>query len=165
MEIGRTFRHLWFGNIQVASRFPGAAMDRIASAIAAAESRHGGEIRFAVEASLDLLPILKGMPARERAVQVFGNLRVWDTEANNGVLIYLLLADHDVEIIADRGIHAKVGEKGWEEVCRLMEQAFRQGRFEEGAVQGIEAVGRLLEKHYPKTAGDVDELENRPVVI
>lgn len=165
MEIGRIFRHLWYGDIQVTSRFPGPAMDRIAASIAASETRHGGEIRFAVEASLELLPVLRGMPARERAVQVFGNLRVWDTEANNGVLIYLLLADHDVEIIADRGIHAKVGEKGWEDVCRLMEQAFRQGRFEAGAIQGIEAVGRLLEKHYPGTAGDRNELADRPVIV
>lgn len=165
MDLKRLARHLWYGNLQVNSRLSRSAMDRIASAIAASEARHGGEIRFAVEGSLDLLPVLKGLTARERAVQVFGDLRVWDTEANNGVLIYLLLADHDVEIIADRGIHAKVGEKGWEEVCQVMERAFRQGRFEEGALQGIGAVGRLIEDHFPGTAGDRNELPDHPVIL
>lgn len=165
MDIGRILKHLWYGNWYVTSRFPAAAMDRIGDSVRAAESRHGGEIRFAVEASLDPGPLLRGATARDRAVQVFSDLRVWDTEANNGVLIYLLLADHDVEIIADRGIHAKVGPAGWEEVCRVMEKAFREGRFEEGAKQGIEAVGRLLERHFPKTSGDLNELPDRPVIL
>lgn len=151
--------------MHVKARFPAASMDRIGKAIAASEAGHSGEIRLAVEASLDLAPLFKGFTARDRAVEVFSDLRVWDTEANNGVLIYLLLADRDVEIVADRGIHAKVGAKGWEEVCHVMEQAFRQGRFEEGTVRGIEAVGRLLARHFPKSGGDLNELPDRPAVV
>lgn len=165
MGVKRLVKHIWYGNLQVKARFPRAAMDRIAAAITDSETRHAGEIRFAVEASLDLLPVLRDWSARDRAVQVFGDLRVWDTEANNGVLIYLLLADRDVEIVADRGIHAMVGEKGWEEVCLTMERAFRAGRFEEGVLGGIAAVGGLLEKHFPKDLGGHNELPDRPVVL
>jgi uncharacterized membrane protein len=165
MGMGRILTHLWYGNWQVSRAFPAAALDRIGSAIAASEARHGGEIRFAVEASLDGAPLLRGLTARDRAVQVFSDLRVWDTEANNGVLIYVLLADRDVEIIGDRGIHAKVGEAGWEAACRAMEEEFRAGRFEAGAVKGIEAVSALLERHFPHTGGDLNELPNRPAVL
>ena len=128
-------------------------------------SEHHGEVRFAVEASLDLAPLLKGVSARERAVSVFGELRVWDTEENNGVLIYLLLADRDVEILADRGVHAKVGAEGWESICKEMEAEFRQGHFESGAIRGIEAVGRHLRKHFPSRGGDINELPDRPVIL
>ncbi len=165
MGMGRILRHLWYGNWQVSRAFPASALDRIGSAIAASEARHGGEIRFAVEASLDGIPLLKGLTARDRAVEVFSDLRVWDTEANNGVLIYVLLADHDVEILGDRGIHSKVGEAGWEAACRAMEEEFRAGRFEAGAVKGIEAVGALLERHFPHAGGDLNELPNRPAVL
>lgn len=161
----RILRHLWYGGPQLRARFPADSLERITAAIAASEARHGGEIRFAVEASLDTMPLLRGETARERAVEVFSDLRVWDTERNNGVLIYLLLADHDVEILADRGIHALVGEAGWEAACKAMEVEFRAGRFEAGVLQGIEAVGRHLERHFPGTAGDRDELSNRPAVL
>ena len=161
----RALKHLLYGPLQVTSRFPKASLERITSAIAASEARHGGEIRFAVEASLDTWPLLRGQTARDRAVEVFSSLRVWDTEENNGVLLYILLADHDVEILADRGIHAKVGDRGWEEVAQAMEAEFRAGRFEAGALKGIEAVGKLLERHYPKAAGDLNELPDRPAIL
>ena len=86
---------------------------------------------------------------RERALDIFSQLRVWDTEHNNGVLIYLLLADRDVEIIADRGIDAHVGAAGWETICRAMEKDFRAGLFEHGVIKGIEDVSRLLARHFP----------------
>jgi uncharacterized membrane protein len=165
MDFARIFRHLWYGNIQVSSRFPRPALDRIEAALKESEKTHGGEIRFAVESSLDLPDLLRGMTARDRAVEVFSRLRVWDTEANNGVLVYLLLADHDVEILADRGIHAKVGPAGWEAVCREMEAAFRAGRFEDGVVKGIRDVGALLARHFPRTGGDLNELPDAPVVL
>jgi uncharacterized membrane protein len=165
MDFARIVRHLWYGNLQVSSRFPRAVLDRIEAALEESEKAHGGEIRFAVESSLDLSDLLRGETARDRAVEAFSRLRVWDTEANNGVLIYLLLADHDVEIIADRGIHAKVGPAGWEKVCREMEAAFRAGRFEEGVVGGIRAVGDLLARHHPKSGGDLNELPDAPVVL
>jgi uncharacterized membrane protein len=138
-------------------------MQAIERAIRESERTHCGQICFAVEAALDTLPLLRGQTARERAIEVFSQLRVWDTEHNNGVLIYLLLADHDVEILADRGIHAKVGVDAWESVCREMEALFRAGRFEEGALAGIRAVGTLLAQHYPGAGRD--ELANQPVVL
>src|SRR5690606_40622232 len=111
-------RHLWTGVMHVRTTLSAESLDRIGSAITLAESGHHGEIRFAVEGSLELGVLLKGVTARERAVEVFSELRVWDTEANNGVLIYLLLADHDVETLADRGIRVKVGAAAWEPLCR-----------------------------------------------
>lgn len=140
-------------------------MRAIEAAIRDSETTHSGEIRFAVEAALDPIALLNNRSARERAVEVFSQLRVWDTERNNGVLIYLLLADRKVEIIADRGIHRDVGQQGWEKICREMEQAFRQGRFEEGVVTGIKAVASYLVRHYPASGVNENELPNQPVVL
>jgi uncharacterized membrane protein len=165
MSLSRILRHLWIGRPHVRALFPAESLGRITQAIAQAESRHHGEIRFAVEGSLDLGPLLKGVTARERAVGVFSQLRVWDTEANNGVLIYLLVADRDVEILADRGVHAKVGAAGWEAICKAMEADFRQGRFESGVINGIQAVGRHLETHFPRRGADVNELPDAPVIL
>jgi uncharacterized membrane protein len=108
--------------------------------------------------------VLAKLPPRERALEVFGLLRVWDTEHNNGVLVYVLLADRDVEIVADRGIHRHVGEAAWQRVCETMEAAFRAGRYEQGALAGIEAISALLAGAFPR-GGGADELPNRPVVI
>ncbi|MDB5104985.1 MAG: hypothetical protein JWP91_2674 [Fibrobacteres bacterium] len=166
MDWKRTARHLWTGKPEVETLFPPASLERITAAIAASEAGHHGEIRFAVEGSLDLMPLFSGVTARERAVQVFSQLRVWDTEENNGILIYLLVADRDVEILADRGVHAKVGPAGWEEICKAMEAEFRQGRFEAGVIQGIQAVGKHLSTHFPLTgAQDVNELPDSPVIL
>jgi uncharacterized membrane protein len=109
--------------------------------------------------------LLKGVSARQRAVEAFARLGVWDTEANNGVLIYLLLADRDVEIVADRGVHAKVGPDGWEAICKTMEAEFRAGRFEAGVLAGIAAVGRHLEAHFPRRGADANELPDAPVML
>lgn len=151
--------------------FPQATLDAIESAIRASERTHGGEIRFAIESSLAGSLVWRGMTGRERAIEVFSNLHVWDTEHNSGVLIYLLFADHDIEIVADRGIAARVNPAAWESVAQQMETAFRQGEFERGALAGIEQVGTLLAAHFP-LAGDSfpsgdnpDELANRPVII
>jgi uncharacterized membrane protein len=144
---------------------PEQAFDAIQQAIERSESAHRGEVRFAVEAALDLFDLLRGMTAHERAVQVFSQLGVWDTEENNGVLIYLLLADHDFEIVADRGLHRLVGADGWEPIARRMEAAFRAGDFQRGIVEGIEAVGEVLARHYPRREGDRNELPDRPVVL
>ena len=146
--------------------FPRAALDNIERTIVEAERTHAGQIRFAVEAALDLNSLLAGQTARERAIEVFSNLRVWDTEHNNGVLIYLLLADRKVEIVADRGIHVKLGPAVWEEVCREMESEFRQGKFEQGVSAGIRSVGSHLALHYPqKDSNKINELPDRPVLI
>jgi uncharacterized membrane protein len=146
--------------------FPEAALIAIEKAIQQSEMRHGGEIRFAVEPSLGTLSLLKGQTGRERAVEVFSHLRVWDTEQNNGALIYLLLADRDVEIVADRGANARIGNDEWENICHTMEDAFRQGQFEAGVIAGIEAIGRHLREHFPvKNGGGENELPDSPVIL
>jgi len=164
MNFGRMLRHLLTPDWRVRAHFPPRTMQAIETAIAATERTHTGQIRFAVETTLELGPLLRGVSARERALEIFAQQRVWDTEANNGVLIYLLLADHDVEIVADRGIHAKVGAAEWGRVCHAMEDHFRAGRFEQGVLEGIRVVGAELTRHYPGAARG-NELPDAPVVV
>ena len=151
-------RHLFFPR-----GFPKDALPAIEQAIAASEATHRGEIRFAAEDALDGAALLAGQPGRARALEVFSQLGVWDTEENNGVLVYLLLADHDIEIVADRGINAKVGREEWERICRGMEQALARGAYQQAIVDGIAEISRLLVRHYPARAGDRNELSNAPV--
>ena len=165
MNLERIMRHLSSGRAAVRRAFPQHTLDAIERAIRATEARHDGQVRFAVEAALDLSPLLAGQTARERAIEVFSELRVWDTEHNNGVLIYLLLADRDVEIVADRGIHARLGTETWEAICREMEAAFRDGQFEAGVLAGIHAVGEHLAHHFPARGGKPNEMPDRPVVL
>jgi hypothetical protein len=164
-SLRRIIRHLSSGNAAVRRAFPHSALDAIERAIRETELHCDGQLRFSVEAALDLAPLLAGQSARERAVEVFSRLRVWDTEHNNGVLIYLLLADRDVEIVVDRGVHARVGQQAWEAICQEMEAAFRYGKFEEGVLTGIRSVGRLLAQHYPRAGEKVNELPDRPVLM
>ncbi len=145
--------------------FPARTLRAIEAAIHESEDTHAGEIRFAVESALPLFPLLRGQTASARALEVFSQLRVWDTERNNGVLIYLLLADHDVEIVADRGVHARVGGEGWEKICREMETLFREGKFEQGVLFGIRAVSDHLVRHYPAQGKNRNELDDKPVVL
>lgn len=145
--------------------FPQATLDAIEAAIHASETRHGGEIRFAVENSLPGILVRRGISGRERAIEMFSNLRVWDTEHNSGVLVYLLLADHDIEIVADRGIAARVDPATWETVAQTMEAAFRQGEFERGALEGIRQISALLAQNFPPSGQNPDELVNRPVIL
>ncbi|MBI3221880.1 MAG: TPM domain-containing protein [Nitrosomonadales bacterium] len=165
MNFKRTMRHLSTGRAAVRRVFPAHALDAIARAISATEARHDGQIRFAVEAALDFKPLLVGQTAQQRAIEVFSELRVWDTEHNNGVLIYLLLADRDVEIVADRGIYARLGKESWEAICQEMETAFRAGNFEAGVLAGIHAVGEHLAHHFPPRSGKANELPDRPVLL
>jgi uncharacterized membrane protein len=165
MSAGRILRHLMQPAWTVRRAFPAHSLEAIRGAIAQSEAGHTGEIRFAVEHALDLRGLLRNLSARERAIDVFSQLRVWDTEHNNGVLIYLLLADRDVEIVADRGIHARVGSQGWEAICRGMEAAFGAGRFEAGVLDGIQAIGEHLRRHFPSAGGGENELPDRPVVL
>jgi uncharacterized membrane protein len=145
--------------------FPPTVLQAIEAAVTHAEARHAGEIRFVVEAALDIPALLAGQTPRERALEVFSALRVWDTAHNNGVLIYLLLAEHDVEIIVDRGLAARVSTEEWERVCHEMEAEFRAGRFREGAVTGIEGVASLLGRFFPHEGGDRNEQPNRPILL
>jgi uncharacterized membrane protein len=165
MGIRRIGRHLLAHRWRVRRVFPPAALAAIEAAIKASETAHTGQIRFAVEGALDGAPLFRDQPARERAIDVFSQLRIWDTADNNGVLIYLLLADHDVEIVADRGIDAKVGAAGWEKICKEMETDFRAGDFERGVIRGVEAVSRELATHFPRKGDGANELPDAPVVI
>ena len=165
MNFKRIMKHLSSGRAAVRRVFPERTLDAIENAIRTTETRHAGQIRFAVEASLELAPLLAGQTAQQRAIEVFAKLRVWDTEHNNGVLIYLLLADRDVEIIADRGIHVKLGKEVWEEICREMEAAFRAGQFEAGVLGGIQAVGEHLARHFPASSGKYNEMPDSAVVM
>lgn len=165
MHWKRAIRHLLTDHWSVRRALPPAAMRAIRDQIGEQEKRHGGELRFAVEASLPFLHLWHRQDARSRAVELFGQLRVWDTERNNGVLVYLLLADRRVEIIADRGIHDKVGAAAWEVICGEMQRAFAAGRFEQGVSLGIAAIGDLLATHFPRVEGDINELTNEPVIL
>jgi uncharacterized membrane protein len=165
MQLTRIIRHLAIGRAAVRRVFPARALDRIERAIRETEREHAGQIRFAVEASLELGPLLAGQTARQRAIEVFSRLGVWDTEHNNGVLIYLLLADRNVEIIADRGIHVKLGKDVWDAICRGMEESFRKGEFEEGVIAGIHAVGKHLSRHFPASGDKFNEMPDRPILL
>jgi uncharacterized membrane protein len=167
MSVVRWVRH-WFKTPYAVRRtFDEQALERIAQAIAASESTHSGEIRFAVEPALPWSYLKRDAPARERAAMVFSKLRVWDTEQNNGVLIYVELADHSIEIVADRGIARHVPRSEWNAICDAMRDRFRADRFEQGVVEAVQAVGALLARHFPLAEGErnPDELPDRPAVL
>lgn len=161
----RMLRHAVLDHLAIGRAFPPQALAHIEQAIAAGERTHRGQVCFAVEPALPPLRVLRGLAPRERALEVFGLLRVWDTEENAGVLIYLLLADRDVEIVADRGIDRRVDPAAWREICARMESAFAGRRFEAGIVQGIDEVSALLAAHYPSIPGMRNELPDKPVVL
>ena len=165
MSFARVLKHLFSTRWRVRQHFTPAVLDEIEAAIRDVESRHSGEIRFVVEAALDGDELWRGLAPRARALEVFSHLGVWDTANNNGVLIYVLFADRDVEIVADRGIAARVSREEWEQVCREIEAHYREGRFARGSVAGIRAVGTLLERHFPGHGADADELPNQPVLL
>jgi uncharacterized membrane protein len=165
MGIRRIGKHLIEHRWRVRRIFPPAALARIERAIKTGEATHSGQVRFVVEGALDGAPLFRGQSARQRALDVFSHLRIWDTAHNNGVLIYLLLADRNVEIVADRGIDAKVGAAGWERICKAMETEFRAGNFEAGVLRGIEEVSSQLAAHFPRHGRGKNELPDAPVVI
>ena len=165
MGIKRIGKHLLEHHWRARRVFPPKVLAAIEQAIRAGEATHSGQVRFVVEGALDGKPLFRDQPARERALDLFAHLRIWDTAHNNGVLIYLLLADRKVEIVADRGIDAKVGAAGWAEICKAMETDFRSGNFERGVIAGIEAVSRQLAAHFPKHGGGRNELPDAPVVM
>jgi len=165
MDLQRIARHLFYAPWRVGLAFPASALKSIEQAIRKSEATHGGEIRFAVEGALDGRPLFRGLSARERAIDVFSLLRIWDTAGNNGVLIYLLLADRDVEIVADRGLNASVGPQEWEAICHAMEAAFLRSEYEKGVLAGIDAVTRHLARHFPASGPNRNELPDRAVVL
>jgi uncharacterized membrane protein len=165
VNVKRLLRHVFMPPWAWRRAFPQATLDAIEAAIHAGETRHGGEVRFAIENSLPGMLVWRGISGRARAIEMFSNLRVWDTEHNSGVLVYLLLADHDIEIVADRGIAARVEPAAWEAVAQTMEAAFRQGEFERGALEGIARISGLLAQNFPPSGDNPDELANRPLIV
>jgi uncharacterized membrane protein len=165
MSMKRIGKHLVEHHWRAKRIFTRSVLARIEQAIKAGETTHSGQLRFVVEGALDGAPLFRDQSARERALDVFSHLRIWDTAHNNGVLIYLLLADRKVEIIADRGIDARVGAAGWQAICRNMEAEFRRGQFEAGVIKGIAAVSNELAKYFPPHGPRRNELPDEPVVM
>lgn len=167
MEILRILRHWMTTPGAVRRAFPEEVLVRVRQAIAESEKSHSGEIRFAVEAALPMSYLRRDAPVRERAEMMFSKLRVWDTEQNNGVLLYVELADHTIEIVVDRGIGGHVPAAEWTSIAAMMRDRFRAGEFEAGALAGVGAVGALLARHYPLAAGErnPNELPDHPVVL
>jgi len=165
MGIKRITRHLVEHHWRVRRLFPPEVLKQIEQAIKAGEATHSGQVRFVVEGALDGRPLFTEQSARHRALDIFSHLRIWDTAHNNGVLIYLLLADRKVEIIADRGIDAKVGAADWAKICRAMETDFKASDFAGGVVKGIGAVSQQLARHFPRHGANPNELPDAPVVM
>lgn len=163
MQIRRILRHLCHPRRALARSFPGSALQAIGQAITASEARHGCELRFVVEGALEGSPLFSGQSARERALDVFSLMRVWDTEANNGMLIYLLLADRKVEIVVDRGIAGKVERRFWEQLCTQIESAFALGEYQRGVLDAITATTQQLALRFPRPPGQANQLADAPV--
>jgi len=162
----RWIHHLFLDDVAVRRAFPRAVLEAIGRAVAGQEKRHRGELRVVIEGGLPLKALAAGCSARERALEHFTRLRVWDTDDNAGVLIYLLLADRRVEIVADRGIHARVGDTAWETICGAMQQEFAAGRYEAGVLSGLASVSDLLAQYFPANADqNPNELPDAPVVV
>jgi uncharacterized membrane protein len=164
-RLKRLAKHLFIWPGIVKQYFPKESMQRIEHAIAASERTHFGEICFVVESNLHVFDVFRKVSAKKRAIEIFSKFHVWDTAQNNGVLIYLLLADHDFEILADRGIHRHVGNDGWEKISREMEKHFKRGDFELGVLYGITEITKHLDVHFPSDKENVNELSNAPIVI
>jgi uncharacterized membrane protein len=164
-KISRLMTHLGTGAGVVHRHFDRDAMKRIGEAIAAAERGHAGEIRFAVEAALSLRKLGQHRDARSRALEVFAHLRVWDTEANTGVLLYLLWADRAIEIVADRGIAALVPASDWEAVCAQVRESLQGGHPVDAVIAGITKIGELLRAALPARESTPDELPDDPVLL
>ncbi len=155
----RILKHSWLDAADTKRLLGAGALQRIEARVATSEARHSGEIRVSVEAGLPLSYLRRDAPVRERAVMLFGKLRVWDTEYNNGVLIYLMLAEHAIEIVADRGLARRVDPGEWQRITSSMSAAFKSGQFEAGLNQAIDAVDALLLQHFALAPGEANPNE------
>jgi uncharacterized membrane protein len=165
VNIARLFRHALTFNWQTRRRFPPTALAAIEAEITAGEKLHSGEVRVFIETALEAPALWRNCTPRQRALDLFGRHGLWDTELNNAVLIYILMADRDVEILADRGFNQRVSGAEWEAICRQMEDEFRLGRFESGVVAGVRAVSALVGRHFPFRADDRNELPDVPLIL
>ena len=167
-RVARIWRHRWMDERALHRVLPPELLARLAQRVAASERRHTGELRVCVEGGLPLSYLWRAAPARERAIMLFGKLRVWDTERNNGVLIYLLAAERAIEIVADRGIARHVGQAEWDAMAQRMSAHFRAGNFEDGLTQALEEMSALLVQHFPQdpdAPANPNEIPNAPVVL
>ena len=165
VNIKRWLTHLFMPPWRLRLAFSSATLKAIETAVSESERLHRGELRFAVENTLPLWQVWQGISARQRAVEVFAKLGVWDTEENSGVLIYVLLADREVHIVADRGINQCVTQLEWNQIAELMQSTFSSGAFEQGAVEGIQQITHLLAEHFPALEDNANELSDTPVII
>lgn len=165
MDFRRILTHLLTPAWLARRAFRKADLAAIEQAVKNSERLHRGELRFVIEGPLPFGHLLRGMSARARAVELFARLGVWDTEANSGILIYVQLIDRRVEMLADRGIAARVPQEKWDEVCRRMETAFRFKAYRRGALEAVDDATRLLALHFPSRSDTPDELPDRPLVL
>jgi uncharacterized membrane protein len=164
-KIKRWFKHAFAPPWRQRVLFPKVTLTAIETAIQQSEMTHSGELRFVIENALSSGQVWRDVSSHERALELFSNLRVWDTEENSGVLIYLLLADRTVHIIADRGINQRVAQAKWDDIARAMQNEFGQGNFQRGSLIGIERITALLARHFPATADNPNELPDEPVIV
>lgn len=164
-DFQRFVRHVSMTPWKARNAFPDKVLDAIQHEVAEQEKRHRGEVRFVVERELTTAQLWAGLTSRQRAIEVFSLLQVWNTEDNTGILIYVLLADHKVEVVADRGIQKRVAAEEWTGIVQRMEEQFRAGQFEAGAVAGVRAASELLARHFPGHPDDANQLPDRPLMI
>jgi hypothetical protein len=165
MSITRFLKHLFIPDWVARRAFPAGSLSKIERAIRASEQKHDGELRFVIEAGLPFRYLLRKKSSRTRAEDLFASLKIWDTEHNSGVLIYVQLVSRHIDIVADRGISRNLEQAEWNKVCGAMEKAFRAGRYEEGALEAIASCTALLARHFPSSGVRRNELPDRPVVL
>lgn len=165
IRVRRLWQNLVTTRFALRRAFPAPVLDAIETAIRDSELRHGGEIQFAIETALEFGDLWRGVTAHEQAVRAFAELRVWDTERNNGVLVYVLLAEHRIEIVADRGYRERVAAAEWQGICVEIENAFAAGRFQDGSIAAVDAISTIIEAEFPHREDDADERPDRPIIL
>lgn len=163
--LSRLIRHVGTTNAVGRRAFPVATLKAIEEAITEGERRHRAEVRVIIEPALGAQAVLRGMTPRDRARELFAHYGIWDTEENCGVLVYIDLADHQVEIVADRGVGRVIGAKEWHAVCRIMTQGFARGAYHDSVLAALSELNALLQQHYPDDGSKRNQLSNKPVML
>lgn len=163
--IPRLFRHLLTTKGTAGRTFPPETLKAIEAAIATGEQRHRAEVRLVIEHSLPMDAVFARVDPRQRAIALFSQLRIWDTEENCGVLVYINIADRKVEIVADRDVSRRVTQEEWNAVCRTMTEGFKRGEFRDSAAAAMQKLNALLEKHYPTEGAHPNQLPNQPIML
>ena len=164
-RLRRTLRHLFSTRNEAERAFPPAVLRTLTDAIAAGERTHRGEVRLIVEKGLPAAQAWAGVTTRQRAVALFADYGVWDTEENCGVLIYVTLAERKVDIVADRGIDRRIARATWQGICDTMTRGFARGEFEAGTLAAIAQVNTLLREHFPANGARPNELPDKPLML